>query len=576
MKYNPDGSYAAVLVSENDLPVGLFDPSGAIRVTTDEGRGLYAPNGALRIADHPSFSVYTPDGALNGFVSDGGLYTPDRGGWSPLKLDDKLLAWWTADAGVSREGSGATSWVDRKAGAILEAEDGVAPLSYSSIAYRGYPGVMGDGSTKTLSIAPSILPSGDTPCEVWIVTDQQAPGTDTAAGVRRLISWGGVNVGDRRTLGRASVSNVNRANITVGTGSSEAGATLSTVDFSGPCVVRGIWTGTHIRVEVDGISSGQTAAVPTTGTTRTRLGANTANTPAGPYLGVYRDIVVTELLTTEEVEQLAAYLARRKDQSRSVAPLVSFGFITDTHWSSTKATSLNRYYQDAPAKIADAVDYFNSQADIAFVHHNGDLIDGDNAPTLFSDLADARDALDLLNAPWTLNAGNHDISTVSVEDFAAVAGRPVSYNTWDASGVRFIQLNANYYADDDAAAYVPGNNTYTDTFVPPAQRTQLAADLASASGPAVVFCHQLLDTDGTLTYDVNNAPAVREILEAAGNVVLVLSGHKHLNEIRTVNGITYVAMQAATEDAYPANAYAKVSIYSDSFAIEGFGNQVDR
>lgn len=74
MKYNADGSYAAVLVSENDLPVGLFDPSGAIRVTTDNGLGVYAPNGAIRIDYTDSYTAYTPVGAWNGYYSNGGFY----------------------------------------------------------------------------------------------------------------------------------------------------------------------------------------------------------------------------------------------------------------------------------------------------------------------------------------------------------------------------------------------------------------------------------------------------------------------------------------------------------------------
>lgn len=65
MKQNADGGYPVTVVSENDLPVGLYAPDGSTRVTEDPGLGWYAPNGSIRIGSEGT-SVYTPSGAWNG------------------------------------------------------------------------------------------------------------------------------------------------------------------------------------------------------------------------------------------------------------------------------------------------------------------------------------------------------------------------------------------------------------------------------------------------------------------------------------------------------------------------------
>lgn len=64
MKYQSEG-YLVTVVSENDLPHGLYAADGSTRVTEDPGQGLYAPNGSIRIGDSGN-SIYTPDGAWNG------------------------------------------------------------------------------------------------------------------------------------------------------------------------------------------------------------------------------------------------------------------------------------------------------------------------------------------------------------------------------------------------------------------------------------------------------------------------------------------------------------------------------
>lgn len=65
MKYNEDGSLFVIEVTEDELPHGLYSPSGALRVTQDPGEGLYAPNGSIRVDDDGE-GAYSPSGAWNG------------------------------------------------------------------------------------------------------------------------------------------------------------------------------------------------------------------------------------------------------------------------------------------------------------------------------------------------------------------------------------------------------------------------------------------------------------------------------------------------------------------------------
>ena len=76
-----NGAVLVVFVQENDLPYGLYDPSGAIRVCPvppHSLKGAYAPNGSLYSnADFDATykGAYDGDGAI-WIQSDG-----ENGGW---------------------------------------------------------------------------------------------------------------------------------------------------------------------------------------------------------------------------------------------------------------------------------------------------------------------------------------------------------------------------------------------------------------------------------------------------------------------------------------------------------------
>lgn len=111
--------------------------------------------------------------------------------------------------------------------------------------------------------------------------------------------------------------------------------------------------------------------------------------------------------------------------------------------------------------------------------------------------------------------------------------------TFDANGLRFVAL--------DSA-----------TGISAAQLVWLPAVL-DCDGLVVVFCHHELHDDEHHAVAAGVADT-RSILEAAGNVVAVFTGHSHRNHNAVVNGVPYYVMQAATRGPYPDNAYAPITL----------------
>lgn len=248
---------------------------------------------------------------------------------------------------------------------------------------------------------------------------------------------------------------------------------------------------------------------------------------------------------------------------------LSFGYVSDIHYGD-KNTALNRYYRDGDEKLAVAVEQFNKH-DLSFVIVNGDLIDSGAAEDAPSDLSAVVNIVADLDVPSYYSFGNHDLTDLSKAEAMAVTGQSAGYYSFNRNGYHFVVLDACYSADDDDAHYDTGNFDFTDTYVPPTERTWLAADLAAAVLPIIVLCHQRLDE--VSNHAVVNAADVRAILESA-DVRAVFQGHAHANDKETINDITYYTMQAATESAYPATAFGVVRVYqSGAISVQGFSGQ---
>lgn len=256
----------------------------------------------------------------------------------------------------------------------------------------------------------------------------------------------------------------------------------------------------------------------------------------------------------------------------------SFGFFTDLHYNPTKSNQVvagegTRVFTDAYSKLTDAVATWNARSNLGFIFQCGDFVEQDASSSIdLTNLGAIESLLQTSNVPQKHIDGNHDLWNLTKAQFGAGTGMPSAPYSFDVGGVHVVVLDGNFSADDDASGY-GGTGNETSSYIPPGGRSWLTADLAATSLPTIAFCHYPFMTE--LGAILANAAAVRAIFEASGKVFAVINGHAHTNGLDIVNGIRYYTMMAMVESAYPANAYAVVSVNPNdlSVQIEGFGGQ---
>lgn len=292
---------------------------------------------------------------------------------------------------------------------------------------------------------------------------------------------------------------------------------------------------------------------------------------------------------------LAALAASAPAAFAEETKAISFGLISDTHVSDkgdqSQVISLNaspRYFTGGLAKI-EAFSKAMNDSKAAFIAELGDFADNPVNASLSADkkraaalaFLEAGEAkLALFKGPRYHVFGNHDTDQASKADVQAIlvntsipAGQ--TYYSFTKSNVHFIVLDASFKAD--GTTYAASNYTWDDANVPASELAWLKADLAANALPTVVLTHQLInpmeqvDANYDPSHSAKNAGAVRSILEASGKVVAVFSGHYHDGGFQTVNGISYVVLQANAaygNDASYHNQYATVDVFTDGSAVK--------
>jgi len=232
-----------------------------------------------------------------------------------------------------------------------------------------------------------------------------------------------------------------------------------------------------------------------------------------------------------------------------------FGIVTDCHYADADAAGA-RFYRESLDKLAECVELMNAEK-VDFLIELGDFKDQGKPPVereTLSYLEAVENVFGQFDGPTYHVLGNHDTDSVSKKQFLSRVentnidpGR--SYYSFDVNRLHCIVLDANYRAD--GADYDHGNFDWTDANVPTAELTWLVQDLAGASGPVVVFTHQLLD--GTGSVYVKNGDQVRRILEDSGKVLAVFQGHHHSGSYSNIAGIHYYTLKALVEGGGPEN-----------------------
>ena len=265
-------------------------------------------------------------------------------------------------------------------------------------------------------------------------------------------------------------------------------------------------------------------------------------------------------------------------------PLVRFGLVTDCHYADIPYAKRaypvgDASYRESTMKLAECAAVMNREKP-DFLIELGDFKDLgpskeetvgylDKIEKVFSSFSGARYHV----------LGNHDFDALDKAEFLshisnAGQGKALPHYSFDVGGVKFVVLDACY--NGKMEDYRPGNWEWFDANVPPAQIDWLAKELASATGPAVVFCHQCLDPAADGKHLIKNAAAVRTVIEKSGKVKAVFTGHQHSGRIGEVNGITYYSLRALVLNAgEEENGYALVELFpSGGLSVTGYRKAV--
>ena len=263
-------------------------------------------------------------------------------------------------------------------------------------------------------------------------------------------------------------------------------------------------------------------------------------------------------------------------------PIAHFGMVADLHYAE-RPSGIDepgmRCFDDAPVKLRDCIDMMNDHK-IDFLIELGDF--KDMMPTKEATLKcldDIEKAFARFKGPRYHVLGNHETDCITKSEFLAHisnAGQkmPLAHYSFSFGNVTFVVLDANYTSAMED--YSPGNFDFRDSNVPPAQMKWLEGVLASASGPVVVFSHELVDPACPDVFRIRNAAQLREMFEKSGKVWAVFTGHHHVGHSAVHNGIFYYTLRAMAQDAYPENnSYAEVTMYdSGRIVVKGFAKAV--
>jgi len=225
--------------------------------------------------------------------------------------------------------------------------------------------------------------------------------------------------------------------------------------------------------------------------------------------------------------------------------------MSDAHW---------RQFSTAEARLTDAIDQANASGCQVFVQL-GDIIDSGNSdPDALLRLAECAAITDTFNGDVIYVVGNHDSGEFgaaietdfwgTVENGHNHVRRNNPYNTsygytYDCGPYRFVAMWA--FGGDGDVAEAQLDWLYKGD----------GSGVLETTLNCIVLSHAVVYVDGihnTQVYDsVGNSSAVIERFEAAGNVILVMSGHFHRNGIdgydnqflNEHNGITYLALRGS-------------------------------
>ncbi|MFI8379141.1 metallophosphoesterase family protein [Leeuwenhoekiella sp. NPDC079379] len=257
---------------------------------------------------------------------------------------------------------------------------------------------------------------------------------------------------------------------------------------------------------------------------------------------------------------------------------IRFGILTDSHYANREPVG-TRFYRDSIPKMQEAIEELNSQH-LDFLIHLGDFKDQDSAAKAEDTLTYLREIEAVFQRFKGDNyhaLGNHDVDSITKEQFLKNIDNTgqktaVSYYAYEANGLQFIVLDANYDADGTSHYFAEGSD-WENANIPEEEMEWFANILANSDLPTVVFCHHPLYEyykEGS-KFHVTNYAEIQQLMEANGNVIACLHGHVHAEDFKEINGIHYITQLGMVDyEGLDNNTFSIVEITPNQLKIEGY------
>jgi alkaline phosphatase len=266
----------------------------------------------------------------------------------------------------------------------------------------------------------------------------------------------------------------------------------------------------------------------------------------------------------------AASLSTSKLLADDESPRLRVGLMTDLHYAD-KDPAGTRHYRETLAKLDEAARQFE-QDKPSFLVELGDLIDAaDSVDVEQSYLKTINRRFSAICKDRHYVLGNHCVDTLKKDEFLGGVEQEKSYYSFDRGGFHFVVLDSCFRSDCEP--YGRKNFHWTDANIPAAEIEWLEGDLKASDKPVIVFAHQRLDVSNN--HGVKNNADVRKVLEASGNVLAVLQGHSHQNDLKDIGGIHYCTLVAMVEGSGAEfNGYSLMEIEpTGTIHLTGFRKQ---
>lgn len=239
--------------------------------------------------------------------------------------------------------------------------------------------------------------------------------------------------------------------------------------------------------------------------------------------------------------------------------------ITDVHYGTDKKDKLGTKAPRLTRTFLKAAIGFNADSIIDL----GDRIEEETREKDRENLKSYCAIFKQTAIPYHGVIGNHDDKNMSRAEHAEICKIPEKSYTFDYKGYHLVFWNPNRYVSRDHGIHIDQESM-----------DWLKETLGKTDKPVILSTHVPLDNlDDEETQDIykyffwTEGKEIRNILEDAGNVILCLSGHRHRDRHREINGIHYITINSLVDTwkkhyRVPRGTFALMEVSDDRILID--------